>query len=133
MPLVNEMPPFSLATAKKGEIVEWFDDAVKEAIANALDENTDAKKPRKVILEMSILADKDRQSAIVGFSIKTKLQPDDGRGTKIFFGESMGEIRVAEEVPAEQVDLFYAQSRGPRPAPNTQEAPDEAPEKEAAQ
>lgn len=66
----------SLQTINDGKAIKKFDFELKRAIQNCLDGNTESKKPRKVILEMTLKPDDERISITSSFQVKTKLVPD---------------------------------------------------------
>ena len=65
-----------LETINDGKAINKFNFELKRAIQNCMDGNTSTKKPRKVILEMTLKPDETRESITSSFEVKTKLCPD---------------------------------------------------------
>ncbi|MCB1156037.1 MAG: hypothetical protein KDK45_00930 [Leptospiraceae bacterium] len=56
-----------------GEISQIFDERLQEVRENINDKRTWASAPRKIILEITIKPDEDRESAIIYLSAKSRL------------------------------------------------------------
>ena len=58
-----------------GAVTERIQKALAEIMQNIIDPNTDAKKTRKVTLELTIKPNANRQSASLTAAVKTSLAP----------------------------------------------------------
>ena len=56
-----------------GALLEALDYALEETLANVLDPNTDAKKPRKITATITIKPDANRDMGALSFEVKTGL------------------------------------------------------------
>lgn len=60
-------------TLAGGALLEALDFALEETLANVLDVNTDAKKPRKIMAVITIRPDAQRNMGSLTFEVKTGL------------------------------------------------------------
>lgn len=58
-----------------GAIKERADLEMAKIVANIADPNTDAKKKRKLMIELTVSADDKRQNLVVDTLVKSKLEP----------------------------------------------------------
>ncbi len=86
-----------------GGAVERFHSELEKVIANILDPNTPAKKPRKVKLEMTIKPNEQRNMAEVLVTTSCSLQAPEPLETSIYIGADprTGEIGASEIVSGE--------------------------------
>ena len=86
-----------------GGAVERFHGELEKAIANIVDPNTPAKKPRKVKLEMIIKPNEHRNMAEVLVTTSCSLQSPQPLETSIYIGADprTGEIGASEMVSGE--------------------------------
>lgn len=90
-----------------GGLMERISDEIQKAVANCLDPNTEAKKPRTVSMTMRITPNKERDMADVSCIVSSKLQPAEALETTLFIGADprTGEISAHErQTPSEMVD-----------------------------
>ena len=86
-----------------GAAREKFDDALFEALQNIQDPNTSHKKPRKIIMTVSLLPSEGRGEASVTVEVKTKLAAPRSVLTTILIGQNKG-AAIAHEI--NQLALF---------------------------
>lgn len=86
-----------------GGAVERFHTELEKVIANIVDPNTPAKKPRKVKLEMVIKPNEQRNMAEVLVTTACTLQSPEPLETSIYIGADprTGEIGAQEMTPGE--------------------------------
>lgn len=86
-----------------GGAVEQFHTELEKVIANIVDPNTPAKKPRKVKLEMVIKPNEQRNMAVVLVTTSCTLQSPEPLETSIYIGADprTGEIGAQEMTPGE--------------------------------
>lgn len=82
-----------------GGLVERISDEIQKAVANCLDPNTEAKKPRTVSMLMRITPNKERDMADVSCIVSSKLQPAEALETTLFIGADprTGEVSAHEK------------------------------------
>lgn len=66
--------PLTVENLANGGVVERIHDAIKQVVSNITDPNTEAKKPRKIKMEMTIKPNEQRNTAEVIVSVSTALQ-----------------------------------------------------------
>lgn len=66
-----------------GALAEKFNIGLKEVLENIADPNTEAKKKRKMTVELTFAPDEERELSIVDIVVKTKLEPTKAVATKI--------------------------------------------------
>lgn len=93
------MMNLSVDSLAGGGLIERITDEISKAIANCLDPNTEAKKPRTVSMVMRITPNKERDMADVSCIVSSKLQPAEALETTLFIGADprTGEIAVNEK------------------------------------
>lgn len=90
-----------------GAVAERVDLAWQELLRNVIDPNTDAKKARKLTIELTVKPGEKRDVGNVSAIVKTKLEPATGIETTIMMGmNSHGEIESSEY---HQTQLFAAE------------------------
>lgn len=80
----------TLETIGGGAALELFEHKLQEALANIDDQNTAATAKRKVILEITLTPDRERESAEVAIGCSTKLAPITPAQAKMHFGREEG-------------------------------------------
>jgi hypothetical protein len=102
--------PLTVESLAGGGAVERLHKALGETLENILDPNTDAKKVRKVKLELSIKPNENRDFGEVTITTTTSLQPPkpietsilidrDKRGKAVAAERMVGEGRDAQPLP----------------------------------
>lgn len=81
-----------------GALQEKFDDAMDKVLANMLDPNTPWKNKRKIMIEISMGQNEDRNDMSTEISVVLKLAPVKPINTRMSFGKNLrtGEIFVEE-------------------------------------
>lgn len=105
-----------------GAVAERVDLAWQELLQNVMDPNTDPKKPRKLMIELTVTPGQKRDMGNVTAVVKTKLEPATGIEMTIMMGvNSNGEIESAEyhqtqlfeeEAPTNQGIVSYINKGG---------------------
>lgn len=95
--------PLTVENLCNGGAVERFHDALCDVVKNISDPNTEAKKPRKVKLEMTIKPNEHRNMAEVIVSVTSTLQPVKPIETSIMLECNIltGEVGASEMRPSE--------------------------------
>lgn len=97
----------NLETLAEGALAEKVNIALKEVLSNISDPNTDYKVKRKLTLDITFVAQEDRELALLDIQTKTKLAPPKSVGTKIIIGtDGKGGIMASEfgrQVPGQSV------------------------------
>jgi hypothetical protein len=89
--------PLTIESLYGGGAVERFHFALQEVLQNILDPNTDAKKPRKVKLELTIKPNELRNMADLTISTTTTLCPPAPLETSILIDkDKAGKAHAAE-------------------------------------
>lgn len=90
----------SLLQMAKGAIQERVDYEVSRVVDNILDMNTEAKVKRKVVLNIMMVPDEDRQVVKIEASAKSTLAPVVPVGTSLVItSDGNGEMILAEIIP----------------------------------
>ena len=97
--MANEL---TLANLGNGAAVEKFEENLQLVIANVLDPNTEAKTKRKIVLEVTLVPDRDRDIGSVLVSCQAKLAPSVSFRTQAYLGKD-GDRFVAFESDPKQV------------------------------
>lgn len=81
-----------------GALQEKFDDAFEKVLQNMMDPNTPYRNKRKIVMEISLEQNEDRDDTSVNVSVVTKLAPVKPIGTRMTIGKDLdtGEV-FAEE------------------------------------
>ncbi|WP_053985020.1 hypothetical protein [Niameybacter massiliensis] len=89
-----------------GAVQERFNQALKEVMENIADPNTDWKKKRKLIINLTFETKEDRDLTEVTIDTKVSLAPRSSVGTKILIDRDLdGEILGTEfkkQIPGQQ-------------------------------
>jgi len=96
---------FTLAGIGGGATIERFDLGLQAALDNIQDPNTDPKKPRKVILTLTINPDQDRNYGKYTIDVQTKLAPIMPHPGRVFMGRTVTGKGVASEEHPTQVEM----------------------------
>lgn len=97
-------PKVSLKTLGSGAAMELFDAELQRVLDNIVDINTPANKTRKIVLEVAIKPDIDREWGQVTIQAKSTLAPNEAYSTKFILGKSQGR-GFAEEYAPKQMTL----------------------------
>jgi hypothetical protein len=97
--VANEL---TLANLGSGAAVEKFNESLQLVIANILDPNTEARTKRKIVLEVTMVPDRDRDIGSVMVSCQAKLAPSVSFRTQAYIGKD-GDRYVAFENDPKQV------------------------------
>ncbi|MGL5460554.1 MAG: hypothetical protein ACRDBY_13140 [Cetobacterium sp.] len=91
----------------EGALAEKMNVALAEVLLNIQDPNTDYKKKRKLILEMTFESDEERELTEVSILAKTKLAPNKPLAAKLIIGmDGKGGILASEykkQLPGQSV------------------------------
>ncbi len=80
-----------------GALAEKFNIGLKEVLENIADPNTEAKKKRKLTVELTFNPDEERELSLVDILVKTKLEPPKAVATKILIDkDGQGGIIASE-------------------------------------
>jgi len=80
-----------------GALAEKFNVGLKEVLENIADPNTDARKKRKMTVELEFKSDEERELSMVDIVVKTKLAPNMPVATKIIIDkDGQGGIVASE-------------------------------------
>lgn len=80
-----------------GAVAEQLEAATEKVFANIVDPNTEAKKPRKLVLEIVFKpSESDRSDVEVSATVKTTLQPRRAISSRMIV-EANGDTVLAEE------------------------------------
>lgn len=96
---------FTLVDLDGGGAVELFDHALQEVLDNIQDPNTDPKKARKVVLEVTIKPDKQRRAGSLTYRVKAHPAPVADQEVSIFLGLLDGRGYASEATPPGQSTL----------------------------
>jgi hypothetical protein len=96
----------NLVNLKEGAAIERFDEALALAIANVLDPNTPATKPREITLRVRIIPSEERSMCGIEVTVSTKLQPPSAIGGIIYVGKVAGQYIAAEQNPNQLAFAF---------------------------
>lgn len=87
----------NLETLADGALAEKVNIALREVLSNIADPNTEWKTKRKLIVDITFVAQEDRELALLDIQTKTKLAPPKSVGTKIVIGtDGKGGIMASE-------------------------------------
>lgn len=90
-------PMIDLTDFAGGAVAERFNIELQRVLENIADPNTDPKKPRKLILTLTVKADENRDIANVSIQTKTSLVPAKDIETKIVMDyDAKGNVVGAE-------------------------------------
>lgn len=89
-----------LDSMARGAVLERFDNAMLEAMANILDPNTVAQAKRKVVITLELKPNEERNMCAVTAQVQTKLQPRMAVSTTLAVGEDQdGSVVFKEFTP----------------------------------
>lgn len=87
----------NLETLADGALAEKVNIALREVLSNIADPNTEWKAKRKLTVDITFVAQEDRELALLDIQTKTKLAPPKSVGTKIVIGtDGKGGIMASE-------------------------------------
>lgn len=95
----------SLATMRRGEVIQRFDMAMAEVAADILDPEKEATATRKVTLVVSIKPNDRRDTATATIEVKMSLPSPKPEQTLLYVGQSRGVATFAEH-DARQTSIF---------------------------
>jgi hypothetical protein len=96
-----------LSTLANGAAAELFDVGLQAALANVLDVNTDWRKARRVVLEVTLRAQDEMRSVVAAaVHARSKLVPAGGVATVLYVGARSGGRVQASEYNPRQAVLF---------------------------
>jgi hypothetical protein len=104
-----EKEEVSLSNLCGGAVEEVFQREFAHVLANIGDVNTDPEAKRKVTLEFTIKAFKDRSGAQVTFACKSKVLPAESVEGTVFF-QRRGTAMVAVPHDPQQIRMFDPKS-----------------------
>lgn len=97
----------NLETLAEGALAEKVNIGLKEVLNNISDPNTDYKFKRKLTVDITFVAQEDRELALLDIQTKTRLAPPKSVGTKIIIGtDGKGGIMASEfgkQIPGQSV------------------------------
>lgn len=102
---------FDLSSIAEGNLQEKVDRALAKVTKNIMDLNTDAKKKRKVTINITLAPNDNRDTVDVITDVKTTLAPEVGVSTTLLVGEDDG-IPVANELKSGAVGQTYIDDDG---------------------
>ncbi len=99
------MIDLNVSILSSGALIERIQDEISKAIANIVDPNTPAKKPRTVTMKMTIKPNEARNMAEVSVLTSATLCPPTPIETGIYIGMNpkTGEIGASEMVSGENL------------------------------
>lgn len=95
----------TLASISNGSALELFEYELKRVIANIADCNTSHKSKRKIVIEVEILPDEERNVGYASVSVRSKLASVKPTASVMYFGKKDGEY-VAVETNPKQPGIF---------------------------
>ena len=90
--------PVKLETLCGGGLIEAVEIGLMEVLGNIIDPNTDATKPRELIISLKLKPNEHRSLADVRIETKTKLVPANALFTAIFIDKDKHGIPKAAEL-----------------------------------
>lgn len=97
--MMRVLEPICLATLGEGAAEELFQRELARVLDNIRDPNTQWKKPRKVVLELTIQPDEERQVGTTVIACTSKLAPTKGNQTTLYMGFREGRLVAVEQNP----------------------------------
>lgn len=97
-----EFKSVTLETLGNGAAAELFDIELQKVLENINDYNTKSDTIRMITLKVAIKPNDQRDSAIVGIQVESKLAPTNPYGTIFYFGHENGKMKVLETNTTEQ-------------------------------
>jgi len=102
--------PFTLSDLRDGAVEERFQLELEKVLANILDLNVTADKPRSITINVAFKPSVDRRSAAVSVTTSSKLVSLDSTPTQIFVARDKGKP-VASEYDPKQLDLGFGEAQ----------------------
>jgi hypothetical protein len=103
--VAEQVEVVTLVSLADGAALELFQSELDKVLRNIQDPNTDASAIRKVMLEVAIQPDEDRELGEVKVKATCKLAGLKGAHTRVYFGRHQGQL-VATEFNPKQQGLF---------------------------
>lgn len=94
-----------------GAAIEMFEAEMQRVLANIADFNTEPRAKREIVLTVKITPSDDRRMGSVEITAASKLAPQRGVESAIFFGKIQGQLAAVQQDP-EQGALFGAPMPG---------------------
>lgn len=88
----------NLSEVANGAVQEKFEHELARVAKNIEDPNTDAKKKRKITINIDFMPTDDRSSVIIGTQVKPTLVPEDAVGTTLLIGQTNSGSTVVNEL-----------------------------------
>lgn len=95
----------ALESLAQGAVAERFSEEFQQLLLNIVDENTDPKAKRKLVIELELTPNEHRNWADYKLKVQTKLAPHEPT-LGVFSIGRLGSRVEATEVVAEQQPLF---------------------------
>jgi hypothetical protein len=95
----------SLDTLNSGAVKEMFQAKLEEVLENIGDDNTEAKKTRKITIEISFLPNETREIALTKVEVKTSMAPIKASSGTVFLSSDGSKISAKVSDP-KQGDIF---------------------------
>lgn len=111
----------TLSGIANGAAEELFQAALRDALKNMDDPNTDWKTPRTIRLSFTMRTDEQRRAGDVEIECTTKFPGIRSVGTRVFFGRHEGQLAAAE-APRQEEMFPQAAGRPQAVAPATEVA-----------
>lgn len=89
---------FNLSEIADGGLQEKFDRSLKKVIENIMNPNTEAKKKRKVTINISLTPSENRDTVSIDTEVKNTLVPENGVATTLLIGRDAKEEVAANEL-----------------------------------
>ena len=122
---------FDLSSIARGGLQEKVDRALAKVTKNIMDLNTDAKKKRKLTINITLAPNDNRDTVDVITDVKTTLAPEVGVSTTLLVGEDDG-IPVANELKSGAVGQTYIDPEDGTQKTDTGEPIEKAEQEDAA-
>ena len=110
---MDDLEYLSLNNLGFGAAAEMFSEALEKVLENIQDINTDYKAARKIVLEVSILPNEDRNKAQLQIKCTPKIASQKSFETDIFMGHDKGAFVASEIHKPKQMKLFGEEETKP--------------------
>lgn len=98
----------NLSSLASGGVQENFDMEVKKLLKNIQDPNTDAEKPRKLVMTLTLLPDGSRELIKLDSQIKLTMAPTKSVTTNLITGKNPnGEIEAQELKSGAKGQMYF--------------------------
>ncbi|MCF8034692.1 MAG: hypothetical protein K9K66_04325 [Desulfarculaceae bacterium] len=114
----------SVADIANGAAIKTFDRELAAMAENIMDPNTEAKAMRKVVLEVAIKPDKDRDVGLLTYKVKSTLAPPKPEEKRVFVFVKNGKAVMAM---GNRTPLFDEQEQGGDQGEDAEENPKKGP------